>query len=113
MISQQDALIYTMVMVSAADSVMTDAELSTIGEIVSHLPVFRDYDRNRLTKTAADCADLLTIAPASAAHKHAASLGLKTLPTPKQLQASDVVLAYRRSARASPHMGALIAAFAE
>lgn len=61
----------------------------------------------------ADCADLLTIAPASAAHKHAASLGLKTLPTPKQLQASDVVLAYRRSARASPHMGALIAAFAE
>ncbi|MCC7276021.1 MAG: tellurite resistance TerB family protein [Alphaproteobacteria bacterium] len=59
MISQQDALIYTMVMVSAADSVMTDAELSTIGEIVSHLPVFRDYDRNRLTKTAADCADLL------------------------------------------------------
>lgn len=60
----------------------------------------------------ADCPDLLTIAPASAVHKHTASLGLKALPTPTQLQASDVVLAYRRSARTSPHLGALITAFA-
>ena len=59
MISPQDALVYTMVMVSAADSVMTDAELSTIGEIVSHLPFFRPQDRDNLPKTAAACADLL------------------------------------------------------
>ncbi|MGE0724357.1 MAG: tellurite resistance TerB family protein [Alphaproteobacteria bacterium] len=59
MISHQDALIYTMVMVSAADNVMTDNELSTIGEIVSHLPIFRDFDRDQLTETAARCAELL------------------------------------------------------
>jgi tellurite resistance protein len=59
MISSQDALIYTMVMVSAADSEMTDAEVSTIGEIVSHLPVFRSFDRDSLSRIAAACADLL------------------------------------------------------
>jgi len=59
MISHHDALIYTMVMVSAADSVMTDAELGTIGDIVGHLPAFKDYDRPGLTRSAAACADLL------------------------------------------------------
>lgn len=53
------ALVYTMVLVSAADSNMTDRELGTIGEIVSHLPVFADYDRKRLTKDAEACAELL------------------------------------------------------
>ncbi len=61
MISPQDALIYTMVMISAADSEMTDAEVSTIGEIVSHLPVFRAFDRDRLPATAAACAELLQL----------------------------------------------------
>jgi tellurite resistance protein len=55
----QEALIYTMVLVSAADSDMTDAELHRIGEIVSYLPAFKGYDRKNLTKTAADCAKLL------------------------------------------------------
>lgn len=54
------ALVYTMVLVSAADSNMTDSELKTIGEIVSHLPVFADYDRERLTKDAQACAELLS-----------------------------------------------------
>jgi len=53
------ALVYTMVLVSAADTNMTDRELGTIGEIVSHLPVFADYDRKRLTKDAAACAEML------------------------------------------------------
>lgn len=53
------ALVYTMVLVSAADTNMTDRELGTIGEIVSHLPVFADYDRKRLTKDAEACAELL------------------------------------------------------
>lgn len=53
------ALVYTMVLVSASDSNMTDRELQTIGEIVSHLPVFADYDRKRLTKDAEACAELL------------------------------------------------------
>jgi tellurite resistance protein len=59
MIDHQSALIYTMVMVSAADRDMTDPELHTIGDIVKHLPVFADYDQSQITQTAQDCAQLL------------------------------------------------------
>jgi len=59
MITHHAALIYVMVMVSASDGNMTDAELSMIGEIVSFLPIFRDYDPALLTKTTAACAELL------------------------------------------------------
>jgi tellurite resistance protein len=61
MISTQAALIYTMVLVSAADQNMSDAELRAIGEIVSYLPVFRDYDPELLPKTAASCAEMLDL----------------------------------------------------
>ena len=59
MIDHHAALIYTMVLVSAADTDMTDAELQIIGDVVNHLPVFRDYDRKRLTKDLKECAQLL------------------------------------------------------
>lgn len=59
MLSHHAALIYVMVMVSAADRNMTDAELHTIGEIVSFLPIFRDYDPSLLPKTTIACAELL------------------------------------------------------
>lgn len=59
MIDHQAALIYAMVMASAADSEMTDAELARIGEIVSHLPAFGGFDPDRLTEIANDCATLL------------------------------------------------------
>ncbi len=55
-ISHHTALVYTMVLVSAADSDMTDSELFTIGEIARTLPVFKDYDPERLPKAAEDCA---------------------------------------------------------
>jgi tellurite resistance protein len=42
MIDAPTALIYTMVLVSAADSDMTDAEFQTIGAIVKQLPVFKN-----------------------------------------------------------------------
>ncbi|SLN11958.1 tellurite resistance TerB family protein [Oceanibacterium hippocampi] len=58
-ISHQTALVYTMVIVSAADRNMTDSEILTIGEIVRTLPVFRDYDRDLLPTAAADCAAML------------------------------------------------------
>lgn len=58
-ISPQTALIYTMVMMSASDRDMTDAELQTMGDIVKHLPVFRDYDLSKLPAAAANCAELL------------------------------------------------------
>ena len=59
MLSHHAALIYVMVMVSAADRNMTDAELHTIGEIVSFLPIFHDYDPGLLPKTTIACAELL------------------------------------------------------
>ena len=59
MISHHAALIYTMVMVSAADRRMPDAELRKIGEIIGTLPVFEGYDPDLLPQTASDCADLL------------------------------------------------------
>jgi tellurite resistance protein len=58
-ISHHAALIYTMVMVSASDRNMTDAELASIGDMVLHLPVFEDFDRKKLTRVGADCARLL------------------------------------------------------
>lgn len=60
MIDHQSALIYTMVLVSASDSDMTDAELSMIGDLVQHLPVFRGFDAKSLPQTASVCVDLLT-----------------------------------------------------
>lgn len=58
-ISPQTALIYTMVIVSAADNIMTDQELWTIGEVVRSLPVFREFNNDLLTAAAEDCASLL------------------------------------------------------
>ena len=58
-IDHHDDLIYTMVMVSAVDQDMDDEELYAIGNIIKHLPIFNDYDRNRLTETANACALLL------------------------------------------------------
>lgn len=59
MIDSQTALIYTMVLASAADSEMTDSELGRIGDIVSHLPVFAGFDTERMVGIAEDCAELL------------------------------------------------------
>ena len=54
------ALIYVMVTMSAVDRTMTDAEIARIGEIVSHLPVFRDFDQENLVKTAENCGEILS-----------------------------------------------------
>jgi tellurite resistance protein len=60
MIDHHAALIYTMVLVSAADSNMTDNEISTITDVVGHLPIFRDYDRSKLMPTLNAFAETLT-----------------------------------------------------
>ena len=54
------ALVYTMVIVSAADSKMDDSEFHLIGEIVGDLPVFRDFDRPALPRLLNDCAELMS-----------------------------------------------------
>ena len=58
-ITHHDALIFVMVTISAADRSMTDPELLRIGEMVQTLPVFRDYNRERLVNAAEDCSGLL------------------------------------------------------
>jgi tellurite resistance protein len=58
-IDPQASLIYIMVMVSAADNDMADAELRIIGDVVNHLPIFADYDKKRLTQDLKACAVLL------------------------------------------------------
>ena len=57
---EHQALIYVMVLMSAADNDMTDKELFTIGEIVKTLPVFCGLDIEKLPDTAEACADLLS-----------------------------------------------------
>lgn len=59
MLDPRGALIYTMVIVSAADRDMTDAELDIIGDIVGHLPVFRGFNREELPRLLEDCTNLL------------------------------------------------------
>jgi tellurite resistance protein len=58
-IDRHTALIFTMVLVSAAEGVMTDAELETIGRHVRYLPVFQGFDHDRLTTVGRSCAELL------------------------------------------------------
>ena len=59
MLDHHRALIYTMVIVSAADSDLPDAELRIIDDIVKDLPVFRDFDRRDLSQALNDCTELL------------------------------------------------------
>jgi tellurite resistance protein len=59
-ISHHSALVYTMVVVSAADGEMSDAELQTIGDIVQSFPVFNDFNKDRLITTAQECAAILS-----------------------------------------------------
>jgi tellurite resistance protein len=59
-LNHHSALVYVMVTVSAVDRAMTDDELHRIGEIVSNLPVFSDYDDNKLVKTAEACGEILS-----------------------------------------------------
>ena len=58
-INHHSALVYTMVLVSAAEGVMADSEIETIGRQVRYLPVFRDFDQDNLTEVGRECTYLL------------------------------------------------------
>ncbi len=88
MVSHHTALIYTMVLVSAADGDMTDAELSVIGDITRSLPVFKDYDSGQLTQAASDCAELLSVDDGLET-----VLGMIARALPKRLRETAYVLA--------------------
>jgi len=58
-ISHHSALIYIMVVVSAADGSMSEKELKTIGELIRTLPIFRDFEEHRLVTVSQECAAIL------------------------------------------------------
>lgn len=60
MLDHHRALIYTMVIVSAADRNMPDSELHAFAEIVGHLPIFGDFDQNDLPGLFNDCIELIS-----------------------------------------------------
>ena len=79
-VSHHSALIYVMVIVSAADGVMSPNELRTIGDLVKTLPVFRDFDTTRLVTVSQECAEVLQDADGLAA-----ALGLVKDALPEHL----------------------------
>ena len=58
-ISTQEALIYLMVVMSAVDTAMNDAEMARIGRLVRFLPVFSNFDDDRIVDVSRDCAEIL------------------------------------------------------
>lgn len=46
----QDCLVAIMITISASDETIRTSELMTIQRMVNHLPVFADYDQDRLAK---------------------------------------------------------------
>jgi len=55
----QDALIAIMIATSASDENIRTSELVTIQRIVNHLPVFADYDTDRMSVVSQTIFDLL------------------------------------------------------
>jgi tellurite resistance protein len=58
-ISIQTALVYGMILVSAADRQMGDSELGRIGELVRRWPVFAGFNQEMLVPMAEDCATIV------------------------------------------------------
>ena len=58
--SAQDCLVAVMIAISASDSNIRTVELVTIESIVNHLPVFADYDTDRLSVVSQTVLDLFS-----------------------------------------------------
>jgi len=58
-LTPHQALVHIMVTMSAADTSMSNKELSKIGNIIQSLPVFRGYDEDQLIEDAAECRKIL------------------------------------------------------
>ena len=56
--SPQDGLVALMIAVSASDETIRTSELVTIERIVNHLPIFADYDQDRISSVARTVFDL-------------------------------------------------------
>ncbi|OAP41165.1 Tellurite resistance protein TerB [Sinorhizobium glycinis] len=55
-LSQHEALVYVMVMMSAVDRIMSDDEFARIGGLVRFLPAFDGFDEDRLIHIGRECA---------------------------------------------------------
>ena len=55
-----DGLVALMIAISASDERLPTTQLLTINRIVNHLPVFADYDQDRIRVVAEMVFDLLT-----------------------------------------------------
>ena len=60
LLNPHSALVYMMVLVSAADGNMTDRELRQMGEQVRNLPVFHGFDEEKLVPLSEECAKKLS-----------------------------------------------------
>jgi len=60
MLDPQGALIYTMVLVSGAETSIGAAEQAIIGDIIGHMPVFRGVNGDKLAHHLDACAELLS-----------------------------------------------------
>ncbi len=58
-ISHHTALVYVMVIISAADGSMSEKELKIIGELTRSLPAFSGFDHSRLLAVCQECAQIL------------------------------------------------------
>jgi tellurite resistance protein len=58
-INTHQALIFVMVTISAVEGHIGDNELKAIGRIVQQLPIFRDFDNEKLTYVAQECGEIL------------------------------------------------------
>jgi tellurite resistance protein len=59
-LTPQEALIFAMITIAAADRAIADEELARIGSIVSELPPFEDYNRDWLVTEAQACGQVLS-----------------------------------------------------
>jgi tellurite resistance protein len=54
-LNPHEAVIYLMVITSAADREMTDLELARIGNVLKTWPIFQDFDDWKLIRVAQEC----------------------------------------------------------
>lgn len=59
-VTPQEALIYVMVTISAADASMSDPELMEIGDVVRTLPVFREFNQDDILVVAQAASRILS-----------------------------------------------------
>lgn len=59
MLDTHGALIYTMVLASVADQEMNDREIRMMSEMIRLLPVFQEFEFDRLSPTTQACVELL------------------------------------------------------